>query len=429
MSCLKNYFLSLFGLIKLAKSNATIEFLFGRKPDDISVLPTWDVPEGRTHAPRLAWQTTRPFKTDMDLIATEFGRTALPDCQYVIDTSFVTGVEWPNGLWDRLLANSILVPPLVQLELEPWLNDPRKNSYFHAEYASAVSGSHKSIKFLPKLNLEDPIDRGACYYIRLLGFRKEVLSFAEGKLSKTNGISPAPEDIDRWAQKLVQSRGFVLAKKGALDAEKPNWLADEATVVRAAISAINSGRETVILTRDNDLLEQFYKLMYMLDTDYRGMLLADAYATQPLNFIQRPVSDSFAGAFHIEDARLLHMPVGGDERVLPSKFCWVMLYVDVFGGEGYEQKLTHLAFCAEKEMIDVVRMKGMAGGKNTNRFGAMNFRRAINPYLTELLGSFCILAKDKSFYDSQGLTWGVTDIEYVIAAKERGRQVVYAEIQ
>lgn len=413
----------------MAKSNATIEFLYGRPPGESLVLPGWDVPEGRVRAPRLSWQFSRPAATNMDLLGEHYGRTALPDAQYVLDTSFVTAVDWPSAMWDQLLSKEILIPPLVNLELQPWLNDPRKNSYFHAEYNQAVKGPHRSIRFLAPLSLEDPIDRGTMYYIRLLAFRKEMFDYAAARLKTTDGATCTEAEIERLVQQLVQSRGFTIAKKGAADREKPNWLADEATIVRASIEALRSGRETIILSRDNDFIEQFYKLMYMLDTDYRGMLLAQEYAAQPLNFIEKPVPKLLKDWYHLEAAKLLHMPSVADERVLPKHFKNVMIYVDVLGGEGHQQKLTHLTFAAEKEMLDLVRVKGATGGKNSDIFGEMNFRLAVSPHLTEFLANYCILAKDRIAVETDELTWGLTDLEYVLLPKERRRQVVYAEVE
>ncbi len=177
--------------------------------------------------------------------------------------------------------------------------------------------------------------------------------------------------------------------------------------------------------------EQFFKTMYLIDTDYRSMLLAKKYVSQPLNFIEHPVPKVLARWYETQEAKLLHMPASADSRVLPQEHHWVMAHVDVFGGEGFEQKLTPLAFCCEKEMIDVVHMKGVAGGKNSDSFGEQNFRRAINPQLSEYFGNFSIVAKDKLMLEDKehNMCWGATDVEYAVAASERGREVVYAEVE
>ena len=52
---------------------------------------------------------------------------------------------------------------------------------------------------------------------------------------------------------------------------------DEAPVYLAVERALITGKQTLVLTRDADVEEQF-KLLWLIDTHYREMLLADRYA-------------------------------------------------------------------------------------------------------------------------------------------------------
>ncbi len=49
---------------------------------------------------------------------------------------------------------------------------------------------------------------------------------------------------------------------------------DESLVFETVANGIRSGRPSLLLTRDRDLLEQFYKLCWLIDTHYRAMLIA-----------------------------------------------------------------------------------------------------------------------------------------------------------
>lgn len=51
---------------------------------------------------------------------------------------------------------------------------------------------------------------------------------------------------------------------------------DEAPVYLAVERALITGKQTLVLTRDADVEEQF-KLLWLIDTHYREMLLADRY--------------------------------------------------------------------------------------------------------------------------------------------------------
>jgi hypothetical protein len=42
-----------------------------------------------------------------------------------------------------------------------------------------------------------------------------------------------------------------------------------------------TGRETTILTRDHDLMDQFYKLIFLIDTHDQSMLFANKYVASP----------------------------------------------------------------------------------------------------------------------------------------------------
>ena len=87
------------------------------------------------------------------------------------------------------------------------------------------------------------------------------------------------------AQADVDPRGYLLAKKGAASPAGPTFFTDEARVRAAAVSAIPTARSAVVLTKDRDVFEQFVKLQWLLDTHYRGMLLADLYVAYPLTFV------------------------------------------------------------------------------------------------------------------------------------------------
>ena len=45
--------------------------------------------------------------------------------------------------------------------------------------------------------------------------------------------------------------------------------------------ARRTGRQTLILTEDADVEEQLFKLLWLIETHYRGMVLADKYAADP----------------------------------------------------------------------------------------------------------------------------------------------------
>jgi hypothetical protein len=104
------------------------------------------------------------------------------------------------------------------------------------------------------------------YYVRLLSIRTSGFEAAAALFEHREGRSPEDGDaaaVDALAHQLLGARGYVLAKKSA---GKPRLgLADEVVVYAAVSTAIATGRRTLILTKDEDLQEHFYKLLWLLD--------------------------------------------------------------------------------------------------------------------------------------------------------------------
>jgi hypothetical protein len=82
-----------------------------------------------------------------------------------------------------------------------------------------------------------------------------------------------------------------LGKKGAEAAGSRNFFTDEMLVYTAVATGLRSGRPTYILTKDEDLQEQFYKLTWLLDTHYRSMLFAHRFAEEPVSVSNAAYAD------------------------------------------------------------------------------------------------------------------------------------------
>ena len=171
------------------------------------------------------------------------------------------------------------------------MNNPFANRAFRDILASARTNGHPSVLFLDPGKWEERIQQSTCYYTELLVLRKLVAQVATSDFHKQHGRQPSPEELTRLVQKKAQDRGLILAKKGLEDCRKFNFHADEELVVCAIFHAILTGHESLILTRDPDLLEQFYKANYLLDTDYRSLLISRSYRETPENLIARDLPD------------------------------------------------------------------------------------------------------------------------------------------
>jgi hypothetical protein len=168
-------------------------------------------------------------------------------------------------IWDALFSKKgkvVIIPPVYQ-ELRPWLDK-------HPDHVAsrAVAGRSEAVCFA-EINQNDELRVTATeYYVNLLAQRKKLLKLAAARFESESGKQPDGAELKQILDKLhnheVGPRGYLLAKKGAADADSKNFYTDEILVVMGAMACINHAREVIILTKDEDLLEQLYKLQHTL---------------------------------------------------------------------------------------------------------------------------------------------------------------------
>ena len=267
---------------------------------------------------------------------------------FFLDTCFLTAEEIPARFWKSIYRFKVGIVPLIEYELQDWLNSPNNNSYIRDSFLRAKSSDDPHLEFLDALDLKSSLGAGAMHYIKLLALRKQVYTIVRKTLENDLGRVPSKEELQSRVQRYVSDRGMTLAKKGILDAQKPNFMADESLLVRGFLYALETGHDVTILTRDRDLLEQFYKLQYLVDTHYRSQLMAKSYHEQPLNFHEYVMeSDGANTAF--ESCKLLHMPAGMDNRVLPREYQFANVHVDYVGESKGSKTFSSYRFCADRQ--------------------------------------------------------------------------------
>lgn len=302
------------------------------------------------------------------------------DLMFFCDTSLFDN-RTDARLWDALLNRDdkmVIVPP-VHRELEPWLA-----SHPTHPAARAILEQESSVHFLGLRPNDEREHTAAEYYINLLGFRKKLAMLEWSKFEDEHGRPPTDEEARQLMQRLhekIGPRGYLLAKKGKETEGSPNFHTDETLVYLAMKTGIETGREVVILSKDEDLVEQFYKLQWLLDTHYRGMLLADAIASDPTRFPARPLPTDtpiLAEMFTGDDNLLVERPqwlIMGDAAPILPPYCRpVIVHCWIVG-----HRFTDIAFCAEREMERLLHTKGVTRGLNTYKFGEKNCHLWLGP--------------------------------------------------
>jgi hypothetical protein len=172
-------------------------------------------------------------------------------------------------------------------------------------------------------------------------------------------------------------RAYHLAKKGYEERQAQPRFTDEVLVCLAFVNAILTGRETVILTKDYDLLEQFYKLQWLLDTHYRAYLLAQRIRADERAFVRHslPSTDPWIQrVFVAETGYLLERSDALLDEILPNTCEPVMLYCYVMG-----ERLSSMTFCAERGLRQLLEVKSKTGGLNTNQLDGRNCHIWLSP--------------------------------------------------
>ena len=106
--------------------------------------------------------------------------------------------------------------------------------------------------------------------------------------------------------------------------------------------------------------------------------MAKSYQEQPLNFHEYVMEGDSANKF-FESCKLLRMPAGMDYRVLHVDYQFANIHVDYVGESKGNKIFSSYRFCADRQMLDVFRVKGDTNGLNTDLFPDRNVHRCIDP--------------------------------------------------
>jgi hypothetical protein len=354
---------------RMPRSSRTNRHLRDRhRLEGVRAIPagTFDDP---TFIPRLSFKLTEPSPAnpgDWDRMATIIANAG--DVAFFCDNSLFAD-STPAEIWPALLGRPgrLVLTTGVRAELEPWL----------ARRPSHPVKQALDLEETPIATYEAPGSTGQVafdYYVGLLHLRRRPLVRALEDFRKDRGREPTPDEraaIMGRIQTYFGQRGALLAKKGS------SSRTDEELVYLAVEHALTTGRQSAIVTVDADVSEQFYKLMWLVDTHYRSMLLGDRYAIESLSLRPRPLLNPGVAveAWPFETAVAIDRP--GDvlmRALLPDRFRFVAVSCDTVG-----EYFSHLAFGAECEMARLLRVKERTDGLSTDRLGARNVHAWLGP--------------------------------------------------
>jgi hypothetical protein len=369
--------------------------------------PTYPIPEGRKYIGRMAWNYLPGvrFGVTSEQVATMFRESALPDSVFFLDTCFLRA-PLDDQIWKALLTKQVVIPRLVGDELADWMASPGHSQ----ANAAIVQGrlAEGGDRLIRTFEIEEYRRHAYEYYCPLLLLRKLKGKQWVIEFEQIRGRRPTKDEFFPEFKKLgkgYDDRAARIAWKGACDYERKNYAADEQTVTMAVLHALMTGRETTILTRDHDLMDQFYKLIFLIDTHYRSMLFAAKYAASPHEFTPQSkrmiceghpniFDDRFAG----DDDVFMRPNLPDDslwESLLPAVSDWVNIGCIWFGDGPELLQTAEMTFCADKGMVQVLRTKADTKGLNTTLLEGKNCHIWPCPELQRTLGQCVAIVTDK----------------------------------
>ncbi len=371
-------------------------YITGRSPkagfDGVSPVPAGTFSDP-TFIPRLSWSGhSTKVAFDWADICAGIGN-APAGTTFFCDTSVFDDATDPR-LWPALLnaPGKLMLTPRVLIEMEPWFST-------HPDHPvkRAMDAKLGSVEIVEYSTWSEAERNAFLHYVNLLGLRKGAMTLAEYRFEREAGRPPTTGDaqaIRADVQRALGERGYLFAKKGAGRGKRatPHWT-DEEVVYTALAHALRSGAETFVLTKDEDLLDQLYRLVYLVDTHYRSMLIAEAYRSDFASFRTHampsdgPYAEAFIGCNNVLVERSEELP----DQVLGTHFTFVAVHCLLLG-----RRLSSMTFGAEREMLKVLEVKGSEAGRNSKVLLPRNVHLSLPGFAwPERYGNCFALAEDR----------------------------------
>lgn len=293
-----------------------------------------------------------------------------------------------------ILAALLAVPgrmvltPLVMRELRPWLMARPEHQLTDAIKRAVARPREITIpeRGQPGRTVYD-------YYVWLLLLRRNAFAVSNARFTKENGREPTESEKQALRDRVHEDlgpRGYLLARKGM-----GTLPTDEQLVVAAVENAVRTGQKTVVLTADADVEEQFFKLLWLIDTHYRGMHLAKRYAANFASMhphrLPRELADDPSCPFEDDGTVLIDRGPSDLRHVLPRHAecvaveCWTM-------GRAHFSAMT---FMAERGMAELLNVKDRTGGLSTDLLGGRNLHPWLAPLPMRNETGYAVVARDK----------------------------------
>lgn len=371
------------------------------------------LPDGVAEVSRLGtvWQHF-PHEPDQIVSSIDFKTDVVFFCD---STLFLAPTD--SAVWNTLFRhnNIVLAPPIID-ELQWWLADPKGiNLEAHRHVAALLKGDQAAPMSILSRPPTPELESAALYYVNLLGIRKHTLAIARRRLEKKLGRAVTADEVSNYIQQECTPRGQLLSKQGSEPKVPQHVYNDEWLVALAIVYSLVSGKEVTVLTSDEAVLDQFFKLCCLVTFHYLAMALADRYGANPLGFSTCLRENPDRQAFTDDQVLLIDKPPS--ERVLellPPAGRMVMMHCMLL-----QDNVTRVTFNADRDIRKLLDTKGRTGGRNTERFADKNCHCFLSQTAMNRVGDKAVIAHDcRAEIGNTGIYLNPVDLELSLLSRE-----------
>lgn len=370
----------------------------------------FDTPVTYRSSDRLvSWFTANTKKLTQRELAGYFGDQFHPNTTFLPDTCFITGPKLSGAVWSAILQRKVCLTQLVKRELSGWLLDPHRHQQAWSALMSDQYGPGNFAWFDSSRYWPEEHRFGIGYYVNLLGERKRFARTLALKLREELGREPTQSELNHVFQKGRSPRDLLVYPPAERELRLGgNVFTDEELVVTACAHGLRSGHDSVILTRDRGVFDQFAKLSSLLTWHYLAMRFSEALAAYPRSFETKPMPTGVPeidAYFVAENSLLVRKPGALEDFVdwlIPPEPDVVRLQCVLLGGEGDATSFDHCVFEAERDLDRIIRMKGRTRGGNTDLLQGRNCHITGYPRGIESPREYVAVVQDREVYAEDG---------------------------
>lgn len=304
----------------------------------------------------------------------------------------------------------------VYSELGTRLFDPKSNVEFTKSLCEALHSEETNWAQAVDLEqVENSTNKVKAIkdYIFLLSMRRRILKGIEMG-AHHEGVRQSRSAAMNHMREHFGPRAARFAKKAIRDFERfgEHRMNDEAQIFSALLFALEMKIPVAIVSFDADIFESFYKIQYLLDTNYRETLMAREIAagnfgkpvTNPLNNVRSDI----IGDLTLYEKRNYHF-----RDILPSEYEVVPVHCFYVSPQ---KQIDWLTFNFETPMLETLEIRGRTNGASTDLFGEKNIHIQLGP-ISGKLGPYVGIATDKKIV-KEGLCFNRIEEALVLYDRE-----------